>query len=70
VVDYYIGAGNSNPYLDKRIKPLDFLSGEERADLVSFLESLTGDTPSSVGPPQRLAGNTGSRRTGQMSQLE
>lgn len=58
VVDFYIGAGNSNPYLDKRIRPLDFLSGQERADLVAFLESLTGDTPSAVGPPQRLAGNT------------
>ncbi len=58
VVDFYIGAGNSNPYLDKRIKPLDFLSGQERADLVVFLESLTGDTPSAVGPTQGLAGNT------------
>jgi hypothetical protein len=36
VVDFYIGAGNSNPYLDKRIKPLNFLSFQERADLVAF----------------------------------
>ena len=50
VVDFYVGGGNSNPYLDKRIKPLDFLSGEERADLVSFLQSLTGDVPANAGP--------------------
>ena len=52
VVDFYIGAGNSNPYLDKRVKPLDFLTGQERADLVAFLESLSGDTPPNVGEPQ------------------
>lgn len=51
VVDYYIGAGNSNPYLDKQIHVLDFLSGEERADLLAFLESLTGEMPANVGPP-------------------
>ena len=51
VVDYYIGAGNSNPYMDKQIHVLDFLSGQERADLVAFLEALTGDMPPDVGPP-------------------
>ena len=51
VVDYYIGAGNSNPFLDKKIHVLDFLSGQERADLLAFLESLTGDMPADVGPP-------------------
>lgn len=56
VVDFYIGAGNSNPYLDKRIKPLDFLTGQERADLVAFLESLTGETPANVGEPQNRMG--------------
>jgi cytochrome c peroxidase len=56
VVDFYIGAGNSNPYLDKRIKPLDFLDGQERADLVAFLESLTGEIPPNVGEPQNRAG--------------
>jgi cytochrome c peroxidase len=50
VVDFYIGGGNSNPYLDQRIKPLDFLSGQERADLVAFLEALTGETPPQSGP--------------------
>ncbi|HEY7617531.1 MAG TPA: hypothetical protein VH744_12060, partial [Terriglobales bacterium] len=51
VIDYYIGGANSNPYLDKNIKVLDFLSGTERADLLAFLESLTGEMPANVGPP-------------------
>jgi cytochrome c peroxidase len=57
VVDYYAGGGNSNPYLDKRIKPLH-LSGKERDDLVQFLESLTGEMPNGAGPPP--AAQTGS----------
>ncbi len=51
VVDFYIGGGNSNPHLDKEIHALDFLTGKERADLVAFLESLTGEMPPNVGPP-------------------
>ena len=51
VVDYYIGAGNSNPYLDKEIHALDFLTGQERADLLAFLDALTGEMPPDVGPP-------------------
>jgi len=50
-VDYYIGGGNSNPQLDPQIHVLDFLSGQERADLRAFLESLTGEMPRDVGPP-------------------
>lgn len=50
VVDYYAGGGNSNPYLDKKIKPLH-LSGQDRDDVVQFLESLTGEMPSDAGPP-------------------
>ena len=34
VVDFYAGGGNSNPYLDKDIKPLH-LSAQDREDLVS-----------------------------------
>jgi cytochrome c peroxidase len=49
VVDFYVGGGTSNPHLDKEIKELK-LSGPERADLVAFLESLTGDTPANSGP--------------------
>jgi cytochrome c peroxidase len=51
VMDFYIGAGNSNPNLDKEIHALDFLSGQERTDLLAFLQSLTGGIPPDVGPP-------------------
>jgi cytochrome c peroxidase len=50
VVDFYVGGGTSNPHLDKDIKELK-LSGAERADLVAFLEALTGDMPPNSGPP-------------------
>ncbi len=50
VVDFYVGGGNSNPYLDHDIKALT-LSGQDRADLLAFLESLTGDMPKNAGPP-------------------
>ncbi len=49
VVDFYVGAGSSNPYRDKEIKELK-LSGQERADLVAFLEALTGEAPPNSGP--------------------
>lgn len=55
VIDYYIGAGNSNPNLDKNIHTLDFLTGDEREDLQNFLESLTGEMPKDVGPPPESA---------------
>ena len=50
VVSFYAGGGNSNPHLDKEIKPLA-LSAQDRADLVAFLESLNGDMPKNAGPP-------------------
>jgi cytochrome c peroxidase len=52
VIDFYIGAGNSNPNLDREIHVLDFLTGQERADLQAFLNSLTGELPPDVGPPK------------------
>jgi cytochrome c peroxidase len=52
VVDFYVGGGSSNPHLDKEIKELK-LDGTERADLVAFLESLTGDMPPNAGPPTK-----------------
>ncbi len=51
VVDFYVGGGTSSPYLDKEIKELK-LSGRERADLVAFLEALTGELPADSGPPK------------------
>jgi cytochrome c peroxidase len=53
VIDFYIGAGNSNPNLDKEIHVLDFLSGQERQDLQNFLNSLTGELPPNLGPPEK-----------------
>lgn len=54
VIDHYIGGGNSNPQLDKEIHVLDFLSGQERADLLEFLNSLNGSMPPNVGPPEEM----------------
>ena len=44
VVDFYVGGGNSNEHLDKEMKPLN-LTRDERDDLVTFLQSLTGEPP-------------------------
>jgi cytochrome c peroxidase len=43
VVDFYVGGGNANPQLDPLIQPLTSFTREERAALVAFLESLTGE---------------------------
>ena len=51
VVQFYAGGGNSNPYLDKDMKPIH-LSARDRADLVEFLKSLSGEPPANAGPPQ------------------
>ena len=48
VVAFYAGQGNSNPYLDQNMKRIH-LSGRDRADLVEFLKSLTGEPPASTG---------------------
>jgi cytochrome c peroxidase len=50
VVDFYAGGGNSNPHLDKDMKSLN-LTRAERDDLVTFLESLTGEMPPNIGAP-------------------
>ena len=54
VVDFYVGGGSSNPQLDAEIKPL-VLTGQERADLVAFLESLTGEAPATNTLAQKAA---------------
>ena len=51
VVDFYAGGGNSNPYLDPEMRKIH-LSAQDRADLVQFLQSLTGDLPANAGPPE------------------
>ncbi|MCP5037647.1 MAG: c-type cytochrome [Rhodobacteraceae bacterium] len=42
VVAFYNGGGGDDPNMDTRIQPLDLNAGEQ-ADLVAFLESLSGD---------------------------
>ena len=51
VIDFYIGGTNSNPNLDREMHSLNFLTAQERADLIAFLESLTGEMPANSGPP-------------------
>jgi cytochrome c peroxidase len=48
VVEFYEGGGTSNAQLDKEIKELK-LTGQEKVDLVAFLEALTGSAPKNVG---------------------
>ncbi len=43
VVDFLNGGGGPNEHLDPFVKPLN-LSAEEKADLLSFLQALTGET--------------------------
>ena len=52
---HYIGGGNLNPHLDKEIHALDFLSFDERDDILAFLDSLTAPMPENLGPPPDLA---------------
>jgi cytochrome c peroxidase len=50
VVDFYVGGGNSNQYLDPQIHSLQ-LSATDKADLLAFLQSLTGTPiPLDAGP--------------------
>ena len=58
VMDFYIGGGTSHPNLDKEMHTLDFLTGRERRDLFSFLNSLTGEMPNvDPGAAKTLAPN-------------
>ena len=52
---HYIGGGNMNDHLDKEIHALDFLTFDERDDLLQFLDSLNGTLPDNLGPPPDLA---------------
>jgi len=48
-IDYYVGGGNSNPHLDKDMHPLH-LTAQQQADLIGFLEALTGERPKVINP--------------------
>src|ERR1019366_9161325 len=52
---HYIGGGNMNDHLDKEMHALDFLTFDERDDLLAFLDSLNGKLPDNIGPPADLA---------------
>jgi cytochrome c peroxidase len=52
---HYIGGGNMNDHLDKQIHALDFLTFDERDDLLQFLDALNGPLPADIGPPPDLA---------------
>ncbi|MFZ0477577.1 MAG: cytochrome c peroxidase [Terriglobales bacterium] len=52
---HYIGGGNANAHLDKEMHELDFLSFDERDDILAFLNSLTSKMPENLGPPADLA---------------
>ncbi len=43
VVDHYDKGGNANPCLDPDMKKLE-LTSQEKADVVAFMKSLTGET--------------------------
>jgi hypothetical protein len=44
-----------NDHLDKQIHALDFLTFDERDDLLQFLDALNGPLPADIGPPPGLA---------------
>ncbi len=50
VVEFYDRGGNPNPNLSGEIKPLHLRAGE-KADLVAFLKSLTGEIPKAATTP-------------------
>jgi cytochrome c peroxidase len=53
VVAFYNQGGQKNPWLSKAIQPLH-LTAEEQADLVAFLQALTGEVSAAVSSPPKL----------------
>ena len=54
VIDFYAAGGNENPWLDSKIRMLH-LTRREKADLVAFLKSLSGEVPSQALPDEILS---------------
>jgi cytochrome c peroxidase len=52
VIGFYIRGGNPVRHRDAEIQSI-WLSGQDRADLQAFLESLTGEMPPEAGPPRQ-----------------
>jgi cytochrome c peroxidase len=53
VIDFHAAGGNANPWLDSKIRTLH-LTTREKADLVAFLKSLSGEVPSEALPDKIL----------------
>lgn len=53
VIEYYDRGGEANAWLDEKMKPLE-LNDQERADILAFLESLTGTVPAFTKRVPRL----------------
>jgi cytochrome c peroxidase len=53
VVEFYNRGGLPNPWLSPEMAPLN-LTAEEQRDLISFLESLTGEVSQQVAAPPTL----------------
>jgi cytochrome c peroxidase len=53
VVAFYNKGGHRNPWLSPAIQPLNLVASEQ-ADLVAFLEALTGEVAPEVSSPPKL----------------
>ena len=51
VVEFYNQGGRPNPHLSKLIRPLN-LTAQDKIDLITFLESLSGEPVPNIGPPE------------------
>jgi cytochrome c peroxidase len=54
VIDFYAAGGNANPWLDSKIRMVH-LTTREKADLLAFLKSLSGEVPSEALPDEILS---------------
>jgi cytochrome c peroxidase len=54
VIDFHAAGGNANPWLDSKIRMVH-LTTREKADLVAFLKSLSGEVPSEALPDKILS---------------
>ena len=53
VIDFYDRGGESNPWLDPKMKALGLTEGEKE-DLLAFLRALTGEVPTWAKRAPRL----------------
>jgi cytochrome c peroxidase len=54
VIDFHAAGGNVNPWLDSKIR-MRHLTTREKADLLAFLRSLSGEVPSETLPDEVLS---------------